>query len=236
MIVGGGKITYYLARLLNEMHIKVKIIESDKTVCERLSEELPNALIIYGDGTDSRLLAEEHLESVDSFISLTGRDEENIISSLIAKQNLVPRVITKISRDYCNSVINTLGLGTIITPQDIITNRILRYVRGESVEALHRIVGGEGEIIEFIASSADPVINIPLYKLRLIPDLLIATIVKKNEVVVPNGQTCIQTGDRVLVITNKNISSLKDIIDNTPGGFTSELKNSIKKLGNVINM
>lgn len=236
MIVGGGKITYYLARLLNEMHIKVKIIENDSAVCEALSEELPNTLIIHGDGTDSELLAQEHLEAVDSFIALTGRDEENIISSLIAKQSEVPRVVTKISRHYSNAVIGGLGLDTIITPHDIITNRILKYVRGEAVEALHRIVGGKGEIIEFIASADDPLIHIPLYKLRLIPDVLIATIVKKKEIVVPNGQTMINPGDRVLVITNKNISHLKDIMDTTSGGITGELKNSIKKLGNIINL
>lgn len=236
MIIGGGKIAYYLARLLNEMHIKVKIIERDHAVCEKLSEELPNTLIINRDGTDSELLAEEHIEAVDSFIALTGRDEENIISSLIAKQNHVSRVITKISRHYGKSVISSLGLDTIITPHDIITNRILKYVRGESVETLHRIVGGKGEIIEFIASDSDPLIRIPLYKLRLIPDVLIATIVKTNEIVVPNGQTMIAPGDRVLVITNKNIAHLKDILDTTSGGFAGELKNSIKKLGNIINM
>ena len=236
MIVGGGKIAYYLARLLNEMHIKVKIIENDSAVCEALSEELPNTLIIHGDGTDSELLAQEHLEAVDSFITLTGRDEENIISSLIAKQSEVPRVVTKISRHYSNPVIAGLGLDTIITPHDIITNRILKYVRGQAVEALHLIVGGKGEIIEFIASADDPLINIPLYKLRLIPDVLIATVVKKNEIVVPNGQTIIHPGDRVLVITNKNISQLKDIMNTTSGGITGELKNSIKKLGDIINL
>ena len=236
MIVGGGKIAYYLARLLNEMHIKVKIIENDSAVCERLSEELPNTLIIYGDGTDSELLAQEHIEAADSFIALTGRDEENIIASLIAKQSEVPRVVTKISRHYSNPVIAGLGLDTIITPHDIITNRILKYVRGQAVEALHLIVGGKGEIIEFIASADDPLINIPLYKLRLIPDVLIATVVKKNEIVVPNGQTIIHPGDRVLVITNKNISQLKDIMNTTSGGITGELKNSIKKLGDIINL
>ncbi len=236
MIVGGGKIAYYLARLLNEMHIKVKIIENDDAVCERLSEELPNTLIIYGDGTDSELLAQEHIEAADSFIALTGRDEENIIASLIAKQSEVPRVVTKISRHYSNPVIAGLGLDTIITPHDIITNRILKYVRGQAVEALHLIVGGKGEIIEFIASADDPLINIPLYKLRLIPDVLIATVVKKNEIVVPNGQTIIHPGDRVLVITNKNISQLKDIMNTTSGGITGELKNSIKKLGDIINL
>ena len=236
MIVGGGKIAYYLARLLNEMHIKVKIIENDDAVCERLSEELPNTLIIHGDGTDSELLAQEHIEAADSFIALTGRDEENIIASLIAKQSEVPRVVTKISRHYSNPVIAGLGLDTIITPHDIITNLILKYVRGEAVEALHRIVGGKGEIIEFIASADDPLIHTPLYKLRLIPDVLIATIVKKNEIVVPNGQTIIDPGDRVLVITNKNISQLKDIMNTTSGGITGELKNSIKKLGDIINL
>lgn len=236
MVVGGGRITYYLAKLLNEMNIKVKVIEKDAEICQDLAEDLPNTLIINGDGTDSNLLQEEHIERVDSFIALTGRDEENIISALVAKQHGIDKVITKISRGHCLSVVNGLGLDTIISPQEVITNQILKYVRGNTVETLHRIMDGQGEVIEFIATSEDPLINIPLHKLNLIPGVLIATLVRRDEMVIPNGNDMIKPGDRVLIITTQNISSLADIINTNTGGLKSELKNNFKKLGNAIGM
>lgn len=235
MIVGGGKIAYYLARLLEQMHIKVKIIEKDEATCQTLAEALPQSLIINGDGTDKLLLQSEQISSVDGFISLTGSDEENIIASILAKQSSAKFVMTKISKNSCKEVAASLGLDIIIKPQEIITNQILKFVRGQSIEALHRIVDNEGEIIELIVSPDDAIIGIPLNKLHLVPDLLIATIVRKNTVVIPTGNDSIQAGDRVLIITKNHITSFKDIVTST-GGLASELKNSIKKFGNAIGM
>lgn len=235
MIVGGGKIAYYLARLLEQMHIKVKIIEKDEAICQTLAEALPQSLIINGDGTDQLLLQSEQISNVDGFISLTGSDEENIISSLLAKQSSAKFIMTKISKNSYKEVTTSLGLDIIIKPQEIITNQILKFVRGQSIEALHRIVDNEGEIIELIVSPDDVIIGIPLNKLHLVSDLLIATIVRKNTVVIPTGNDCIQAGDRVLIITKNHITSFKDIVTST-GGLASELKNSFKKFGNAIGM
>ena len=235
MIVGGGKIAYYLARLLEQMHLKVKLIEKDEEVCEHLVEVLPQTLVINGDGTDAALLHSEQLENVDGFVSLTGSDEENIIASILAKQASVQCVMTKMSKNHCDRLTGPLGLDIIIKPQEIITNQILKLVRGQSIETLHRILGDEGEMIELIATSEDSVIGIPLSKLQFIPDVLIATIVRKNAVVIPTGNDCIQSGDRVLIITKNHITHFKDIVIST-GGLASELKNSIKKLGNAIGM
>ena len=235
MIVGGGKIAYYLARLLEQMHIKVKIIEKDESICQTLAEAFPQSLIINGDGTDKFLLQSEQISSVDGFISLTGSDEANIIASVLAKHFSAKLVITKLSKTHYKEVTNALGLDIIIKPQEIITNQILKFVRGQSIEALHRIFSNEGEIIELVVSKDDPIIGIPLHKLHLIPDLLIATIVRKNAVVIPTGNDALQAGDRVLIITKNHITSFKDIITST-GGLVSELKNSLKKLGNAINM
>ena len=235
MIVGGGKIAYYLARLLQQMHLKVKLIEKDEEVCEHLVEVLPQTLIINGDGTDATLLHSERLENVDGFVSLTGSDEENIIASILAKQASVQCVMTKMSKNHCDRLTGPLGLDIIIKPQEIITNQILKLVRGQSIETLHRILGDEGEMIELIATPEDSVVGIPLSKLQFIPDVLIATIVRKNAVVIPTGNDCIQSGDRVLIITKNHITHFKDIVIST-GGLASELKNSIKKLGNAIGM
>ncbi len=235
MIVGGGKITYYLARLLEQMHIKVKIIEKDEKICHTLAEALPQSLIINGDGTDKLLLQSEQINSVDGFISLTGSDEENIISSILAKQSAAKLVMTKVSKTHCKEVTDALGLDIIIRPQEIITNQILKFVRGQSIETLYRILGNEGEIIELVASKEDSIIGVPLNKLHLASDLLIATIVRKNAIVIPTGSDTIEVGDRVLIITKNHITSFNDIVTST-GGFASELKNSIKKFGNAIGM
>ena len=235
MIVGGSRIAYYLARLLEQMHIKVRIIEKNAENCEALAEALPQSLIINGDGTDGILLHSEQLENIDGFISLTGSDEENIISSILAKQASVKCVITKMSKNHCNELTAPLGLDIIIKPQEIITNHILKFVRGQAIETLHRILGDQGEIVEFIAAEDDPMIGIPLCKLNLMPDVLIATIVRKSAVVIPTGNDSIEVGDRVLIITKNHVNNFKDIVLST-GGLASELKNSIKKLGNVIGM
>nr|WP_307991475.1 Trk system potassium transporter TrkA [uncultured Niameybacter sp.] len=237
LVVGGGKITYYLAELLHELNIKVKVIEKDEATCLNLAEELPDTLIINGDGTDSTLLLQEHIESVDSFIALTNRDEENIISSLIAKQHKVDSVITKISRSNCRSVIEGIGIDTVISPQEFTTDHILKYVRGNTVETLQRIMDGQGEVIEFIATANDHLLlDTPIHKLNLLSNVLIAAVVRKNRVVILNGNDRLYEGDRVLIITTRNITRLKDIIHHTAGGFKSELKNNLKKLGNAINM
>lgn len=237
MIVGGGKITYYLSKLLNEMYINVKIIEINKNICEELSESLPHALILNGDGTDSDLLYSEHIDNIDTFIAMTGHDEENIIASLIAKKNNVEQVITKISRSNYSSIINKLEIDNVITPKEIITDEIIKFIRGNSVETLHRIVDGQGQILEIIAKDTDFIIKKPLSKINLVDGVLIGTIVRKNEVVIPTGKDAIYPGDRVILITStNNISSLNDIVNINSGGLHSELKTSIKKLGNIISM
>lgn len=235
MIVGGGKIAYYLARLLEQMHLKVKLIEKDELICQTLAESLPQSLIINGDGTDKLLLHSEQINNMDAFISLTGSDEENIISSILAKQSSAKCIMTKISKTHCKEVTDALGLDIIIRPQEIVTNQILKFVRGQSIETLHRIFSNEGEIIELVVGNEDPIIGISLNKLKLVPDLLIATIVRKDAVVIPTGNDCVQAGDRVLIITKNHITSFNDIVTST-GGLVSEFKNSLKKFGNALGM
>ena len=186
------------------MYINVKIIEIDKNVCEELSESLHHALILNGDGTDPDLLHSEHISNIDTFIAMTGHDEENIIASLIAKKNNVEQVITKVSRSNYSSIINNLEIDNVITPKEIITDEIIKYIRGNSVETLHRIVDGQGQILEIIAKDTDHIIKKPLSKISLIDGVLIGTIVRKNEVVIPTGKDMIFPEDRVILITSRN--------------------------------
>jgi trk system potassium uptake protein TrkA len=134
-------------------------------------------------------------------------------------------------------IVKGLGIDNIICPKQIITSKILKYVRGNKIESLYRIIEGQAEIIEFIANESSKLLNVPIKQLSLLDDVIIATIVRKSEIVIPNGNDVIKRGDRVVIITkNKNITGLDELSVNSAGGIQNELRNGIKKLGDIINM
>jgi trk system potassium uptake protein TrkA len=223
MITGGGRISIYLSRLLKSIGMKVKIIEIDRERCNELSELLPEALIIHGDGTDEELLQLENIDEMDAFIAMTGMDEENLVSAILAKQNGAKKIITKISRLNYANIVKNLGIDSVISPKIITSTQILKYVRGDSIESLYRIIGGQAEITEIIADSFSSILNVKLKDLKIDKDIIIATIVRKNEILIPHGNDLIKEGDRVILISkNKNISNLDDMIVNFTGGIRSE--------------
>jgi trk system potassium uptake protein TrkA len=202
------------------MDIKVKLVEIDREVCVHLSEILPESLVIHGDGTDEELLKSENISDMDGFVAMTGMDEENLMSALLAKQNGVKKVIAKVSRVNYINIIKSLGIDSVISPKLITTNRILKFVRGNNVESLYRIVEGQAEITELIADSSSNILNIKIKKLGLPKDVIIATIVRKKEIVIPHGNDIIREGDRVIIISkNKNFSSLDEVAANSAGGL-----------------
>jgi trk system potassium uptake protein len=237
MIVGGGRISYYLYKMLSSMGMKIKIIEIDRERCLELSDMLPNALIINSDGTEEEVLLSENINNTDAFIAVTGMDEENLMSSLVAKRMGVKKVITKLSRSNYINIVRDMGLDTVISPKLITTNQILKYARGKALESMLRIAEGKVEILEFIVHDTSRLINKPLKSLGIIGSTIIATIVRKNEVVIPHGNDIVRKGDRIIVITKeKNISDLNELEAAVIGGIQNELRNGIKKLGDIINM
>lgn len=219
MIVGGGHIAHYLARMLIDIGVSVRIVERNQARCEQLSELLPKAMIIHGDGTEQELLLEEGIASVDAFVSLTGYDEENIILSMYASSRGVGKVITKVNRAPLASLVEGVGLESIISPKDLSVNSILRYVRamqnsqGSNVETLYKIVGGRVEALEFRADVTAPLLGIPLKELQLRPNLLIASIARDKRTILPGGDDVILANDRVIVVTtNEQLRDLKDIL------------------------
>jgi trk system potassium uptake protein len=218
MIAGGGHITYHLASLIIAMGMKLKIIEKSSARCEELCELLPKADIVCGDETDQELLVEEKLKNVDTFIALTNSDEANLIISMYAKYQNVPKVITKINRTNYIDVMQNLGIDCIISQQIITSNVIARYVRsvqnsvGNSVLTLYKIVNDKAEAIEFIARKTTKYLKVPLYKLNLKDNLLIAALVRDDKLIIPDGNDIIQIDDNVIVVTtNKQLNDLNDI-------------------------
>ena len=202
------------------MGIDVKIIEINRTRCEELSELLPQATVLCGDGVNKELLMEEGLARADSFVTLTNMDEENILLSLFAKsKNSNMNVITKINSIDFDEVINNLDLDSIIYPKHVTAENIVRFVRamknsiGSNVETLHHLVDNKVEALEFCIRENAPVLNIPLEKLRLKSNLLIGCINRNGTIITPKGQDMLMMGDTVIVITtNKGLNDIKDIL------------------------
>lgn len=219
MIIGGGKATYYLAKQLLHMGIKVKIIEKERSRCEELSILLPDAIIINGDGTDQDLLHEEDLAHAESFIPLTGIDEENILLTLYAKQISQAKVITKINRINFKDVISSLDLGSLIYPKYITSEAIIAYVRAKTdsmnsnLETLYHMFDSRVEAIEFHVDQESAITNIPLKDLKLKTNLLISCISRNGRIIIPNGQDCIKKGDRVIIVTtHAGFTDIQDIL------------------------
>lgn len=219
MIVGGGKAAYYLAKQLLIMGIEVKIIEQNKERCEELSILLPDAIIINGDGTDQELLREAGLEYAESFIPLTGIDEENILLTLHARQISQAKTVTKINRSGFKDVINGLDLGSVIYPRYITSEAIIAYVRAKknsmdsNIETLYHMFDNRAEAIEFRVEEESPVTGVPLKDLALKKDLLISFLYRNGSVRIPDGQDTIEVGDTVMVVTtHTGFDNIEDIL------------------------
>ncbi len=217
MIVGGGKAAYYLAKQLLSMGIAVKIIESSRERCEELSVLLPKAIIINGDGTDEELLKEEGIAYVESFIPLTGMDEENIMLTLYAKQESNAKIITKINRISFRNVINSLDLGSVIYPRYITAEAIIAYVRAKkdamdsNIETLYHMFDHRVEAIEFRVYQKSAVTGVPLKDLSLKKNLLISFINRNGEIIIPSGNDTIEVGDTVMIVTTH--TGFNDLLD-----------------------
>lgn len=203
VIVGGGKIGYYLAKLLSLKGIHVKLIEKDHAVCEMLAEKLPNdVLVLQGDGSDFTLLQEEDVMDADAFVCVTGYDEENLLLSLAMKKFGVTNCVAKVSRDNYTNIMETLGVDSVFATMDIATGHIIKYYRGGNVKSVSLLLGGKAEVNEIIATEAMPVVGKPLQDVSLPNDVVIGAILTtENEVIIPNGATVIHPGDRFVVFS-----------------------------------
>lgn len=219
MIVGGGTIAFYLAKQLTDMKIRVSIIEQSYERCEMLADQLPDANIIHGDGTNKRLLLAEGLEEVESFVSLTNMDEENIMVTLYAKERSRAKLVTKVNRLSFDSLLEKLDLGSVISPKHITADYILQYARamentiGSNVETLYHILDSKAEALEFMIREQSPVVNIPLKELSLKDNLLVSCIYRGGRVMIPWGNDCLLVGDTVIIVTTqKGLRDIQDIL------------------------
>ena len=225
MIVGGGRVAFYLAKQLTGFGAQVKIIESDAARCDDLCERLPKCTVVHGDGTNTELLQEEGIDQADAFVALTGFDEENLILSLYAAKRTNGRVIAKVDRLSFIDVLGDLGVSRLISPKNTTANSILQYVRamsnsvGSNVETLLRLMDGRLECLEFRIREGAAYLGEKIRSLPLKKNLLIGCIVRQGMAIIPSGMDTIEVVDSVLVITTSpRFNDFNDIFETLPGG------------------
>ncbi len=219
IIVGGGRLAFYLAQILKRSGIKAKIIEKDHDRCEQLAQELPGTVIVEGDGTLQDLLIEEGLEYADSLVALTNIDEENIVMSLHAIKSGVFKAIPKINREEYASVCQTIGLDTSVSPKLLCANQIVRFVRamnnssGEAILSLHRIAHGKAEAIEVRVSGQTRHLGEKFSVIPFKEDILVACIQRNGQLIVPSGSDSFEEGDLCILVTTGDhiLSEINDV-------------------------
>ena len=218
LVAGGGVITHYLCGILERSGISLKIVEGDIKVCEELCSKWEKAVVIHGDPSDHDLLMEEGLGKAGAFVALADFDEENIILSVFAKGAGCGKMITKINRTDYDNVVGQLDLDTTVCPRTLTADYILRYVRamkntvGSNMETLYNIIPGKVEASEFIVKESSPITGKPLSELRFKKDVLIASITRGNEVIIPRGQDTIEAGDAVVIVSKLSLHDVTDVL------------------------
>lgn len=218
ILCGGGRVSYYLASMLEKHGISIQLVEQNYDRCRELATLLPETNVVHGDSTDQTLLDSEGLAEADAMVSLTGLDELNMIISLYGQSKGVPQVITKLSRMENRNVIDALSLGSVVCPKELCCNTIARYVRAMQNQSgaavtVHAIADGQAEAVEFLVDEATKNCNIPLKQIKLKENVLVVSINRGSHTEIPGGDSMFQKGDSVVVVTSGrgSIRQLNDI-------------------------
>ena len=228
MILGGGKTGLYLAMLLLKENVDVTIVEINKERCLELKEMVPDANIINGDGTDIAILEEEMVHTYDSFVAATGIDEANLLMSLVAKQSGIYKSVAKISRTNYDKVLDKLDIDAVFNTSYITAAEMLKEIRGKSSLALHLLLNGQVECVELIIKEKQLVCGKALENLNLPDGILIIAIIRDNKMLVPNGKSVLESGDRIILFSMHQVAPRVQKIFSSEG----KLKDAIKSIKN----
>jgi trk system potassium uptake protein TrkA len=222
MIMGGGRTAVYLTRMLQESGIDVTIVERSRARCDELCDAVPKAHVVCGDCTHADVLLEDGILAADGFVSLSGDDGDNIITSLYARSCHVGKIVTTVNREHFAQILFEAGLDSVVAPKELVAQQLARYVRAlgnspdSSVEMLYRLAGGSVEVLEFCVREGAACTLQPLSELKLRPDVLIVALIRGNKSIRPDGSTRILPGDHAVVVTAHKLGSLDDILETKP--------------------
>jgi trk system potassium uptake protein TrkA len=200
MIAGGSRTSVYLARILEDHRVDCTIIEADRAKCVKLAEQLGKALILHGNATDMELLEMEGVEEIEGFVVFTGSDDTNMLASLLAKSQGVPKVVALINRIDYIPLVSRVGIDAAVSPRLSAVNSILRYVRRGVVVGVAALRGIDAEVIEFSVRPGSRIAGRTLAEVAFPDDSLVGAVTRGDEVIVPSGQLALAHGDKVTVL------------------------------------
>jgi trk system potassium uptake protein TrkA len=205
LIIGGGRIGYRLASLLEDEPISCKIIEKDLAKCDKLAERLNKAVVLHGDGSDQGLLAEENVGDMDAVVTLTNDEETNILSSLLARRMGIRKCITRISKFSYFPLMATIGIEQVVSPRLSAINGILQHVRRGKVLSAMSIKGEQAEILEAVAMETSAIVAKPLRNVGVPKGALVAAIMRQDNIIIPSGETVIAPDDRIIIVARREV-------------------------------
>ncbi len=218
MLCGGGKVSYYLAKLLSESGVQVELIEKDYERCVHLAEVLPDVSVVNGDASNQKFLESEGIQNCDAVVALTSFDEMNMIISLYAKNYGVEQVVTKVDHVENQIIKDAVGLESVVCPKDLCCNHIVRYIRAmenKSGAALsvHTFADGQMEALEFKVDEDTRNIDVPLKDMNLKKGVLVACITRGGNLIIPDGSSSYRVNDGIVIVKSGdvNIGKINDI-------------------------
>ena len=219
MLIGGGTLSHYLLKKLIRRKKQVKVIEEERETAKKLSNSYLNAVVVKGDETDQELLLNEGIEKYDAVIAATDNDEENMVLSMFAKSVNSGKIITQMNRTLMLPLLEKYEFCTPIVPKKVISDIIIRVVRskmnikGSKMNTLHRFGDNRVEAIVFEINEKSKSIGIPLKDLEILPEVIIAGILRREELTYPGGNDTIEVNDKVMIITTrKGVEDFDDIL------------------------
>ena len=219
MIIGAGRIAYYLLNILKNTRMNLKVIENNPEQAQIFSQEFPNVHVVQGDGTAKSVLLEECVENFDAVATLTGVDEENIITSMFLETLGVRKNITKVNRTSLLEIIDTSQFSSIVTPKRIAVDSMMHFIRGRvnaqdsNLDAMHHVANGRIETLQFEIRENNKMAGKSLSSLKFKENILIAAIIRNGKTIYPTGEDIFEVGDKIVVVTFlKNITRIYDLL------------------------
>lgn len=200
MIVGGGRIGFFLAQKLSEYGALVKLIEVDEKRCHYLSNNLNNVMVLHGSGADMSLLEEENFDEMDAFVTATGFDEENLLLALTAKNHGVEDVISKVSHESYNELTSKIGIDVVLNPMDISASTIMRIISGSKRVLSSVLLQGQAELLEIYVEEKMGITHTAVKDLNIPDYAIIAAINRGTKTIIPRGDDTIEPGDHLIIV------------------------------------
>ena len=203
LIIGGGRIGFRMAKVLDEKSIQTKIVERNPDRCIFLAEKLNKAVVLCGDGSDRGLLSEENIKDMDVVVTLTDDEETNILSSLLAKRMGAQKTITQISKFSYFPLLTAIGIEQVVSPRLSAVNTILQHIRKGKVLSAISIKGEQAEVMEAVALETSDIVGKPLKSISFPDGVLVTGIMRKDNVIIPTGESVISPDDRIIIFAER---------------------------------